>query len=292
MILPLWSAYAFAAAFSMTAIPLIQEKFKADSFSLVFWNKIIVAIIMLPFILSIGLPQDPAFYGYCLSAAVLYTISDVIYFRAVPIIGSGMVTRLLPSAVVISFFLWFAIDPDTITPYTTPAWKIPAIGGILALFLYSAMQVRKCAISWQGVRYLWPVIFAASTGGSLVKLTLQHASPAQGIIAFMFVQSLMMVALLGIYYQIKKPVPAAVMRSVNTLRTALIIGTVSTIPIFLKTTALRLADNPGIVLMILTTDFLWVMLVYRLIGRNEKGNLWAGIGIVTSAVLLIAVKNF
>lgn len=291
MILPLWSVYAFAAAFSLTAVPLIQEKFKADGFALALWNKVIVAFVMFPFILSVGFPDDWKFYLYLSLTAVIFSISDVVYFRAVPVIGSGTMTRLLPSSVVISFFLWFAIDPGLIPQYLSPWWKAVSLLAVLSLFLYSAMQVKKCSVSWQGVLRIWPVIFAACTGGVLSKMALSHAPINQGVFAYIFLQSLMMVVMLYGYYRIRKPVSSAVMRSRNTLTTAIVMGVFSTLPIFLKTKALQLADNPGLVSMILITDFLWVIVVYRLIGRKERGNIWAGLGIVTSALFLILIKS-
>lgn len=292
MIFPVWSLYAFAAALSLTAIPLIQEKFKADGFSLALWNKIIVTLVITPFVFSAGFPEDWKFYFYIFITSILFSVCDVVYFRSVPIIGSGLMTRLIPSSVVITFFLWFIVDPASIKLYTTHWAKILAVFGIFALFLYSAMHVKKCSVSWSGAKQIWPVIFAACTGGIFTKLALNHADPAQAIFATIFVQSLMMIAMLATYSLICRPVSLAVMTSRNTIKTSLVMGVVSSLPIFLKTKALQLADNPGLVSMILITDSLWVLLVYRLMGKRENGNLWAGIGIVTSAALLIIIKSF
>jgi uncharacterized membrane protein len=290
--IPFWAVLALGAAFSMSAIPLVQEKFKADGFALALWNKLVTTIILTPFILSVGFPHDWQFYFYLLITAVLYSVSDVFYFRNVPIIGSGLMTRLIPSSVVITFFLWFAVDPSSITTYTTPWFKGIAVLGIFTLFLYSAMHIKKCNVSWQAVRKIWPIILAACTGAVFSKLALNHADNLnQGPFAYIFLQSVMMAGLLFGYHTIKKPVPKSIMLSRNTITTAIVMGIVSSLPIFLKMKAIQLTDNPGLVSMIAITDSLWVLLIYRLTGRRENGNIWAGLGIVASAFLIVLVKS-
>ena len=293
MIIPFWSVLALSAAMVMSAIPLVQEKFKADGFALALWNKIVVVIIMIPFMISFGFPQDWQFYFYLMITAVMYSISDVVYFRTVPIIGSGVMTRLIPASVVITFFLWFLVEPSLIKNYIDPWQKGIAVIAILALFLYSAMHVKKCNVTWQAVRKIWPVIFVACTGAIFSKLALNHADTGnQGPFAYIFIQSIMMAGFLFLYYLIKKPVTRRTMLSRNTLTTAIVMGIVSSLPIFLKMKALQLADNPALVSMLVITDSLWVLLIYRLIGRKENANIWAGLGIVASAFLIVLIKSF
>lgn len=290
--IPLWFVLALGAAFSISAQPLIQEKFKADGFALALWNKIVVACVLLPFVLTFGMPEDWRFYAYIMATSVIYAISDVVYFRAVPVIGSGLMTRLIPSSAVINFFLWFIVSPSTLQNYIDPWYKGVGILMVLALFLYSAIHIKKCQVSWQGVLRIWPVIISACIGGVLTKMSLGYATDTtQAPFAYILVQSALMSFFLFIYYIARKPVTKQVMLARNTLQTAIIMGLVSCLPIFLKLKAIQLADNPGLVSMIVITDSFWILLVYKLIGKKEEANIWAGIGIVVSAMLLVLIKS-
>lgn len=289
--LPLWSLLSLAAALVITAMPLLQEKFKADTYALAFWIKVFMAALIAPYALYVGLPDTWQFYVFTGLTAVLYAFSDINYFRAVPIVGSGIITRILPASVVITFFAWFAVDPALLKAYAAQPWKIVTILGILALFTFCATHVKKCHLSWQGVKLIWFVLFAACIGPVITKLGLNHVSKAQGASSYIFIQGIMTVILLGVFYAWKKPVATSVLLSRHSIQTAFLISLFAVINVFLKTTAVQLVDNPAYVSMILFSDSLWVLLIYKMIGRKENANVWASLGIVLCALLVVVVKT-
>lgn len=289
--IPPWAILGLAAAIISTAIPLIQEKMKADGFAVAFWVKVAVVILSFPFVLNFGFPSDPKFYLVTATTAVLWCISDVVYFRSVPIAGAGVVSRLMPSAVIISFILWFFVDPDLLQKYIDHPLPSLAIVAIILLATFCATLLKKCPVSWQGVRLVWFVIFAACVGPIIDKLSLGYAPGKQAPFAFMFIQGSMMLGLWWIYYLIRKPLSSSVLFSKHSLTTGAIIGVVATIVMYLKTQALLTVDQPAFLSVLLFTDALWILLIYRLIGRRDDSNIWAGLGIVGCAVALILVKS-
>lgn len=289
--IPLWFVLALSAAMMTTAVPLVQEKYRADGFALALWNKLFVAIMTLPILLYVGVPDDPLFYIYLAATAVIYSISDVVFFRSVPVVGSGVVTRLLPISVVATFFIWFLIEPDLWHEYMQQPYKLMAICLILLAFLYFAARLKKCHVSWQGVRLLWPVIIAACIGPVISKLALDRAGQVQAPLAYVCIQSIMMVMCLSVFYRIRKPISHQVMFSKEAIRTGIILAALAGVMIFLKMKAYQLVDNPGFVSLVVFTDSLWVILVYRLIGKKETANIWAGLGIVSCAFAVIVVKT-
>lgn len=295
--IPLWFVLALSAAIVTTAVPLVQEKFKVDGYALALWNKVFVIILTMPFLFYLGVPDQPLFYLYLAVTAVIYSISDVVFFRAVPVVGSGVVTRLLPVSVVITFFSWFIIDPQLWRDYMQDPYKMLAILAVLCGFLYCAAHLRKCTISWQGVQLLWPVIMAACLGPIVSKMALAHAGGtevpfAQAPFAYVCVQSIIMTGFLLGYQLVKRPVSKTVILSRNVIRTGFILAVLTGIAILLKMKALQLVDNPGFVSLVVFTDALWVILIYRLIGKRETANIWAGLGIVASACAILLIKMF
>lgn len=289
--IPLWAVLGLAAALLSTAIPLIQERMKAPGFAVAFWVKVAVVIISFPFVLNFGFPADPKFYFVTAATAALWCISDVVYFSAIPKAGAGVVSRLLPSAVLISFLLWFAVDPSLLHKYTAHPAHAVGIGLIMVLATYFATQIRHDPISWQGLRLVWFVIFAACVGPIIDKLSLGYAPGKQAPFAFMFIQGSMMLTFWYLYFLIRKQISGSVLFSKHSLLTGASIGVVATGVMYLKTVALMTVDQPAFLSVLLFTDALWILLIYRLTGREDRSNIWAGLGIVGCAIALILVKS-
>ena len=289
--LPLWFVIALAAAMISVIVPLLQEKFKADGYALTFWSRAFMSLPLIPFVFHYGLPTDGTFYVYAAISAVIFGISDILYFRALPQIGSGMMTRLLPSSVMFTFVLWFLVEPQLLDKYLSK--PLPAVLIILTLcvFVWLTMKAKQCEISWKGIKLIWPVIAGACIGPVLSKGALLHATPEQGVFAFICIEAGLMLIWMSVYYRVKKPIAANVLFSRNSLKTGIVIGLSWAVIIGMKTKAIQLVDNPGIVAVVFFTDVLWVMLFYKLIGRKEEGNIWIGLGIVACAVALLLLQN-
>jgi hypothetical protein len=290
--IPLWAVLGLIAAFFQSFMPLLQEKMKADGFAVAVWVKVAVVAITAPFaIFETGLPTDPMFYAVVTATGLLWCISDVVYFRAIPVAGAGVVTRVLPSAVIITFVLWLFVDPALMDKYIERPLQSAAIAAIILASAGFATWLHKCPVSWQGVRLVWFVIFAACVGPIIDKLALGYAPAKQAPLAFMFVQGTIMLALWLTYYAVRRPIAAKVLFSREAIRTGAAIGVVATISLFLRTKALLLCEHPAYLSVLLFTDALWVLLIYRLIGHKDGSNIKAGLGIVACAALLVLVKS-
>jgi hypothetical protein len=290
--IPLWAVLGLLAALLSTAIPLIQERMKGDGFAIAFWVKVSAVVLTAPAAFYFGIPSEPKFYMTLAATALLWCVSDVIYFRAVPLAGAGVVSRLLPSAVLISFVLWFFVDTTLLDKYLSNPALSSLIVGVLLLATFFAVMVKRDPVSWQGVRLVWFVIFAACVGPVIDKLSLGYAPVRQAPYAFMFFQGLMMIGFWGLYYAIKKPLPLNVLFSPAQMKTGGAIGLVGTIVLTLKTVALADVEQPAYLSVLLFTDALWIILYYRLIGKHESSNIWAGLGIVGCAIALIVLKQW
>lgn len=290
--IPLWVVCGALAALFIAFMPVYSERAKADPYALAFWNKVFCAIWATPFALMVGLPSDPAFYAIITAMAALWCVSDIFYFRAVPHIGAGVMTRLLPGTVIVTFVLWFFFDPALLDKYLSQPLLFSGICAMIALAAISAAFLKRCRVSMAAVRRIWFVLFAACIGPIGTKLALAHVDPKQGALAVLSIQSAIMVVMWLVWAAIAKPVPRSVMLNNNALTGGLIVSFFCGIFILLKTYALQFADNPAYVSVLLFTDAFWVLLIYKLIGRKETANVVAGLGIVASALGLVLIKSF
>lgn len=271
---------------------LLQERLKVNGYALAFWNKAACLAITLPFVISQSFPADPLFYFYVFLTSVLYAISDVAFFTTIPKTDAGAVSRLVPSASVLGFLLWFVIDPDLALQYLDKPLIAGLIFGVLCLFAFFAFRLKKCEVTIKTLRTLWFVIFAATVGPMLSKMVTFHAGAAQGIAAYVFCQAGMMMVLWLAFLFLRKPVPIKMFFAPSTFKPALVIGCVSAGMVLLKFTSFYYVDNPAYIPAILALDSVIILLVYKIWGKKAEGDVASGLGIVACAAALVILKTY
>lgn len=292
MVFPLWAFFGLISASLSAVMMLAQEKLKVEGFAIAFWNKVACIAFMLPLVLYFGLPDNPVFYALVCAQAVLWVISDVIFFNAVAKVGAGLVSRLLPLSVIITFCLWFAFDPSLFGEYLETPVRSALVFITLCASVWFSMQLRQCAVSWQALRIIWFVVFAAVVGPIMFKLVAQHTDIQRGPFSYVVIEALVMVSLWLVYYAIKKPLPRAVMFAPSAIKAGFTIGIFSSLMVASNFAAIFYVDNPGLVPAVKFTDTLLIMLFYKATGRKETANVIAGLGIVACAAIIILLKAY
>jgi hypothetical protein len=290
MVFPLWALFGTLSACLSALMMLGQEKFRLSGFVMAFWCKIACIIFMAGPVLYFGLPGKWEFYALVFGNAILWAVSDVIFFNAIPKVGAGVVSRVLPLSVIATFFLWFAFDPALIDTYLETPWRSGAV--VLCLFasVYFAMRMRRCPISWQALRLLWFVLFAAILGPIFFKLISRYVEFDQGPFAFVFCEAVVMVALWSLWQAWKRPVPYAELFSKYSMRAGIAVGGVMSLMVASNFAAIMHVDNPGLLPAVKFTDTIIILLIYKLMGRREEADVLGGIGIVACAGAIILLK--
>lgn len=291
MELPLWIPFALLCAASSALVLLIPERVKGDGFAIAFWNKAAAMIFMIPLVLWAGLPGQWEFYALVAAQAMLWVVSDVIFFRAIPVVGAGVVSRLLPGTVIVTFCLWFLFDPSLLSEYINTPVRSILVCIALCGSVYFAMRLKRDPISWEAVRMIWFVLFAAIVGPLMYKMVTAHTTIEQGPFAFVLFESFVMVSVWCVYYSIKKPIPASVLFSKQSLQGGAMIGAAMCVVSLSKFAAMHYVDNPGLVPAVKYLDAIIIMAYYRAIGRTEKADVLAGLGIVGCAAAIIVLKS-
>lgn len=287
----LWIILGLLAALVNTGSPLVQEKFKGEPFCVATWIKVGTALLTLPFVIYFGLPDNPNFYIFAALSGLIWSVSDVIYFKSVSEVGAAVVSRLIPAAVLFSFILWFFINPDLLQKYIDNSTQGLLALGIILLASFFAYNLKSCPVTVKGFKLVWFVILAATIGPLVEKISMGDTPKAQTPFAFVFIQAVMMLGFWAIYAAFKKPVTRAVFIDKSSWRTGLLISIFTTTALILRFTALQYVSHPALLSVLLFTDAFWIVLVYRIIGRKDNSKIWAGLGIVACAAALVFVKN-
>lgn len=289
---PLWAVFALVCAASSALVLIIPERARCDGFALAFWNKAAALVFMIPLVLVQGVPDQPLFYALVAAQAMLWVVSDVIFFRALPKVGAGVISRILPVSVIVTFVLWFFFDHALLREYLSAPWRSLGVCAALCGAVYFAMRLKKDPVSWQAIRMIWFVLFAAVVGPLMYKLVTRYATIEQGPFAFVLFESFVMITIWSVFYVVKKPIPAAVLFSKESLRAGAMVGAAMTMVSLSKFAAVHYVDNPGLVPAVKYIDAIIVMAYYRAIGKVEKADVAAGLGIVGCAAAIILLRSF
>ena len=288
---PLWAVFGLTSASLSAIFMLIQERLKVNGFAMAFWNKVGCALFTMPAAFYFGFPDNGMFYAIMFAAALLWVVSDVYFFEAIPKVGAGTVSRVLPVSIILSFFLWFLFDHALLQKYLSEPVK--SVGVIATLFasVYFATRLRHCAVSWRAIRLLWFVIVASVAGPILMKLITQQSPVSQGPFAFVFCEALFMVACWVLWYFIRKPVPREVLFSKEAAKGGILVGAISGLMVASNFAAIHFVDNPALVPAVKFTDSIIILMFYRATGRKEDSDLIAGFGIIACAAAIIILKS-
>ncbi len=291
MIIPVWAAAGIGAVAVKTIIPLVQEERKADGFALAFWNKVFSALWMVPFVIVLGLPADTRFYAAIAATSLLWCVADVVYFRALPVVGAGPISRLMPTTIFFTFILWFFYDRSLLSHYLGHPGRSILITILIAATVYFATRLKKCSLSRKAVCLIWPVLLAATLGPMIQKFSLGHAAAAQAPTAIVFVQAIMMTGFWAIYSFVKQPVNFSVIRSGHAAKTAGIMSIFSAAAVTLQNVVLAHLAHPAYLPALLLGDSVLIVMAHRVMGRPDTGDVKAGFGAVACAAALAFIKN-
>ncbi|MDR3450327.1 MAG: hypothetical protein P4M15_11380 [Alphaproteobacteria bacterium] len=288
---PLWAMFGLAAAALSATQMLLQERFRAEPLPVAFWSKVACALVMLPFVVIHGMPHNPLYYALLAAQSLLWVVSDVIFYRGINQASAGVISRVLPMATILSFFLWLAIDWTTARAYIAAPAHSAAIVAVLCLLAAFAWRLKNCAVTIGAMRSVWFVLFASVAGSVSTKYITQQADIGQGVYAFVFGEAVVMIAMWLLYYAIKRPLPASSMFGPRAVRTGMTVGAVAAFATAATVYAVYHVDNPAYITAVRYLDSILILLYYRATGKPSKGHVYAGLGIVACAAALVILKS-
>lgn len=287
---PLWAVFGLTSASLSAIMMLVQERLKINGFAMAFWNKVACITFMIPAVLYFGLPDNWVFYALVAGQAMLWVVSDVIFFTAIPKVGAGVVSRILPVSIILTFCLWFLFDPGLLSVYLETPVRSALVFVTLCASVYFATRLKHCPVSWEAFRLIWFVVFASIVGPIGFKLVTQHTNIQQGPFSFVFCEAVVMVTCWMIWYGLRRPVSRDILFSRESAKAGFIIGSVSSLMVASNFAAVFYVDNPGLIPAIKFTDTMIIMAVYKMTGRKETADVVAGLGIVGCAAAIIFLK--
>ena len=146
--------------------------------------------------------------------------------------------------------------------------------------------MRRCPVNFEVVKAMLPLIFVMGTINIIAKTGINHAPSHNGVAVYIIIQSALVVLISKFFNCRNAEKETNILKDTKLLKTSFVLSILSLGVIALRLYGFILTPNPAYVTAIMLTGPFWVMLFYKIVKHEEKGDIKPGIGIVISAILL------
>lgn len=286
-----WALYALIGTLGGVAMFLTSEYFKEGGIGFLTVIRVLSALSMLPFIWHAPWPSDPVFYYASAGAIILIPVIDIMFFRLSVSHGAGLLSRIIPVSTGLVFIAWLIIDGSLLLDYLQNPTRGAGITLSLIAIIFFAFQLRKCKLSLDAFRAIFPAIIAHSVVAICIKYAFDHAPDASAAFIFLFLLSVCIIPLYFIIMAFDRKVRAEFSLSKNTIKAGVIAAIGSIIMIVATNMSVDIVENPSYTSAISLTSSFWILLIYKAFGRRENAKIWPGMGIVVSAIALVLLSG-
>ena len=286
----LWAIYALISALSMALMFLASEYYKQSGVGFLMIARSLTATVLLPFVFFVDWPTEPLFYLYGAIPFILFPIADILLFRISAQYGAGIITRFMPLTAILIFFIWLVIDRDTWQSYINNPFIAIAIILCLGAIIFCASFLRSCQVSRTAFKIFLPALFLASIATLAGKLAMDATEATSASLVNLFVGSFIGIAVYGVLYKIIPSVKAGFSMTQATVKAGIISGIFSTLLIYFANLSYDLVSNPAYTTAVSFSSAIWMLILYKLIGRQDNARILPGLGIVFFAAILVLLS--
>lgn len=282
----MWILCAFGAAWLQASTRILNQYFKYSGLSLTFAVKALHLLYILPFLPFIEWSDKPVFYLLAAATAPLVLYQDKTLYDFTAKFGAGPVTRVEPLSVPFVFLAWLLMHPALLIGHFERPFQLAGIAACICAATFFALRMRSCAVSADVLKSMLPLVVVAGVINITAKIAIDYAPNREGIMAYIVVQTVLVVLL---SYLSKKKESARVFESFKDkkfLKASFLLSLLLFGLIVLRLYGFILTPNPAYVTAVMLTGPLWILLFYKAVRHEEKGDIKSGLGIVLSAILL------
>tara|TARA_R110002124_G_scaffold287216_2_gene471633 strand:- start:50346 stop:51236 length:891 start_codon:yes stop_codon:yes gene_type:complete len=287
----LWWGFALASSIVSAGVYLAGQYLALSPMTKTFWRGLIPLFVLSPVLFFVDIPTSPFFYGATLFSGLIVTYTDTKNFEAANRFGAGITARMKPFVIWLVFLLWFIWDAPTRQALLNAPIELIGVVAMLLIGACSAFYMNRCAVSRNALMFFLPLIALATCVDLLNKTAMDSSGLLSGIIVYAWLQALIITALSIGTLSRQQDFALSALISTHALKVGLIVGTLFILANLTKNAAMSFTTNPSYVTAIMFTNPFWVSLYYRCIRHKEIANIWAGYGLVGSALGLILITS-
>jgi|TARA_R110002126_G_scaffold3263_2_gene18626 hypothetical protein len=294
----LWWIFAFISSLLTAAIYLMGQYVAMPALQKTFWRGFIPLLCLTPALLFIEWPSAPLFYAATITTAFIASFTDTKNFEAAARFGAGTAIRMKPFIIWLVFALWFMLHSDARQALLNSPQILWGTLACLLIGAISASYMHKCPVSRKALAFYIPIIMLGACIDILNKTAMDASGLLGGIILYAWIQALLITIITAVAHRPDAAgcgtagIPPSIFARIRqTFKYGVVIGALFLFANLSKNAAMSYTVNPSYVTAIIVTGPVWVSAYYKTIKHTEAVNIWAGYGLIISALGLILMTN-
>lgn len=284
-----WVIFSLISTVFSAGVYLLNQYLRQPGHLLVFWSRVATILLLAPWMMHIELPTDPRFHIAVLLTALFGAFADIRTYNVASRYGGGVVSRVQPLIIILSFIIWFFFDPALRIKYAAHPVNTGLILLALVGCIYFSVRLRKCHINRAAFLQMLPALLCYTTTILLNKYAMNHGPLADAVYGYMYVQSAAAVVLTGgyaLWRESKTPQTPINWRTKKMAVAAVVLAAGWICSMILKLYAMAFIPNPAYQAAIGQTAPVFIALFYWLVKHKEEGDVASGMGIMACTILL------
>jgi hypothetical protein len=281
---------------------LVNQQFNARPSAMMVWRGLGLATLAAPFLFFVTPPSNPKFYllSFIMGCASAYYDNRI--FTATSKFGAGIVSRVIPVAMTITFFGWFVFNPGDFgvlleTPLKFIGVIVCMLIAVAAIFIMKKNPISKDAILFLVI----PVLLVAML--DVINKSAMVLIETKAVVYHICLASFVSGALnLLIYLRENKRIADGTKRithpSMNdgiftrrTMHAGICVVIVMFILMAAKGYSMQATPNPGYVSAIGYAAPLFILAFNKIKGVKDEASVTAGLVLVASIISMIVLVS-
>ncbi len=285
-----WVFSALISTLFVACFLLANQYFKKPGNFLVFWFRVVAVVVLSPVMFFIEWPQNQNFYIFAVLSAFAAGYENLRTFDVAAKYGGGVVSRLMPLVIFFAFPIWFFIDINLFYEYLAHPLNSMGIIATLVGVVYFSSSMNKTEINKEAFKMFLPALLAYAAAAVLNKSAMINGKTIDAVLCYMFIQSLLIIPLFGIYnvFVGRQPKLSTLLRSGSNgmLKASLVCAGIWIAFVTFKCIAMVNIPNPAYIVAINQLVPVIISLFYVAIKHKEEGDVKNGFGLVACAVAM------
>ncbi|MCP4393670.1 MAG: hypothetical protein GY804_05310 [Alphaproteobacteria bacterium] len=297
-----WWGTGILYAFSSSLIMLVNQQLNARPSAMMVWRGLALALVISPFLLFVTPPNNSKFYALSFIVGCLGSYFDNRLFTATSKFGAGIISRIIPLSMILSFFAWFIYNPAAFFELIEVPFKMSGIVSCLLVAMLSILAMKKNHINKDAIVFIAPAILAVSMIDVLNKsamILIDYEAVVYHMCLASFVTG---VINLGVYIRENKLIANGnkeithvsmtdTLFSGKTVKAGLLVVLFMAITMSSKGYSMQTTPNPGYVSAIGYSSPLFILAFNKIKGVKDEASVLAGMILVASIVCMIVLVS-
>lgn len=285
-----WPILSILAAIFSCGCLLTSQFFKEGGQYLVLMSRIFTLFAFIPILFFIPWPTDYRFYGAVIITGILVGYADTNMMNLTAKYGGGVVSRVLPLVILMTFVFWLMIKPSQIFDYLErPLQSLLTLLTLSGCVFFSS-NMRHCAVSFDALKKMIPTLICFALNMALAKYAFGYSSFHSGVYYYILVQTATVIPIMILLGTTsKKPflkIDIKKLSQRNILASGLLVSIFWILSMISKNYANTLTPNPSYVAALTMTVPVWMIVIYRIIDHKDQTDAKSGIGLMICTIFL------